>query len=229
MPTPAQSQLTVLIDQNTIATNANDALRFSATNDARLMTTVSNNQITMGVLGFDGMDFSVANKGFIDATVSGNTITGQMQEGIDLNLNGVGLMVARVTGNTIRSTAAGSQSAVSALVADTSQLFARVENNTISDFDVEGIDLDVVGNADSLFAIIGNTISGSGMFGVDAETNGATPMLDLVLQTNTSGSGYNLLETNGVFRAEDTLATNTGAVTLGAGIDLFPAGTFPLP
>ncbi|WP_199246072.1 right-handed parallel beta-helix repeat-containing protein [[Phormidium] sp. ETS-05] len=103
-----------------------------------------------------------------------------------------------------------------------------IESNTITNSAENSISINATTSLRLLSGVRFNSITGSGNFGIIAETL-KTGNLCLQLRDNQSDRNFQLTQTSGTFQVEDTLTTNSGAVSTSGTITTVPLGTCQAP
>jgi hypothetical protein len=202
------------ISGNRAENNFEDAIAIALTGTAQGELTITNNIITGNgttpgtPIRGDGIFVSLDNAAEADLTISDNQITNNNDDGIDIRMAPVVPPFFPVSGRT-------------------PVLRATISNNTIEgQTNGSGINLIIDDNArfDTSIRLNSLTNNSATLPGLNAVTR-STANLCLGLNGNISTTGFQLTQTAGTLRLEDTQQPNNGTVTQTGTITNVPAGT----
>lgn len=202
------------ISGNRAENNFEDAIAIALTGTAQGDLTITNNIITGNgttpgtPIRGDGIFVSLDNAAEADLTISDNQITNNNDDGIDIRMAPVVPSLFPVSGRT-------------------PVLRATISNNTIEgQTNGSGINLIIDDNArfDTSIRLNSLTNNSATLPGLNAVTRN-TANLCLGLNGNISTTGFQLTQTAGTLRLEDTQQPNNGTVTQTGTITNVPAGT----
>jgi len=234
--------LTSNVSGNTVtgSNTANEGIILRAFDNAKGTTTISSNQVSNVARG---LALEASGNATPVVTVSGNTINASRTVGIDPNVSGNADMRLTVSGNTISNTAG---IGVEADATEAGKLRLLLSNNRISNSGSLGVSVNASDTADVSVIAENNTLTSNNTvtgrqtpptpsaFDVAADpfSLGGTPKVCTRLSGNT-GSGntvadYSLYNGNlagAIFQVANTLASNSGTITLQTfnGTNLVPA------
>ena len=202
------------ISGNRAENNFEDAIAIALTGTAQGDLTITNNIITGNgttpgtPIRGDGIFVNLDNAAEADLTISDNQITNNNDDGIDIRMAPVVPPLFPVSGRT-------------------PVLRATISNNTIEgQTNGSGINLIIDDNArfDTSIRLNSLTNNSATLPGLNAVTR-STANLCLGLNGNISTTGFQLTQTAGTLRLEDTQQPNNGTVTQTGTITNVPAGT----
>ncbi len=202
------------ISGNRAENNFEDAIAIALTGTAKGDLTITNNIITGNgttpgtPIRGDGIFVSLDNAAEADLTISDNQITNNNDDGIDIRMAPVVPPLFPVSGRT-------------------PVLRATISNNTIDgQTNGSGINIIIDDNArfDTSIRLNSLTNNSATLPDLNAVTR-STANLCLGLNGNISTTGFQLTQTAGTLRLEDTQQPNNGTVTQTGTITNVPAGT----